>query len=84
MNKLLGIILLSFSAIACSAENKPATPAPATKVEEVKKEEHKKPETKKVCVKVLDNKTNKEVEKCRTMKVHEKREGTKVPEPTKK
>ena len=78
MNKLIGIILLSFSAIACSAETKPATTP--VKVEEVKKEEHKKPETKKVCVKVFDNKANKEVEKCRTMKVHEKREGTKVPE----
>lgn len=82
MKKILGIILLSFSAIACSAETKPS--APAAKVEEVKKEEHKKPETKRVCVKVLDNKTNKEVEKCRTMKVHEKREGTKVSETTKK
>lgn len=39
----------------------------------------KAPETKRVCIKVLDNKTNKEVEKCRVMKVHEKHEGTKVP-----
>lgn len=79
MNKLLGVILLSFSAVACSAENKPVV-TPAAKTEEVKKQEHKAPEVKKKCVKVLDNKTNKEVEKCKTMKVHEKREGTKVPE----
>lgn len=42
------------------------------------------PEVKKKCVKILDNKTNKEVEKCRTMKIHKKHEGTKVPEPAKK
>mgnify|MGYP000290744535 CR=1 FL=1 len=39
-----------------------------------------KPETKKVCVKTTDAKTQKEVEKCRTVKIHEKHEGTKVPE----
>jgi len=42
--------------------------------------EDKKPETKKVCVKTTDAKTQKEVEKCRTVKIHEKHEGTKVPE----
>lgn len=42
--------------------------------------EDKKPETKKVCIKTTDAKTGKEVEKCRTMKIHEKHEGTKVPE----
>ena len=39
-----------------------------------------KPETKKVCIKTTDPKTKKEVEKCRTVKVHKKHEGTKVPE----
>lgn len=38
------------------------------------------PETKKACIKTTDPKTGKEVEKCRTVKVHEKHEGTKVPE----
>lgn len=38
------------------------------------------PQSKKICVDVLDNKTNKKVNKCRTMKVHKKHEGTKVPE----
>jgi opacity protein-like surface antigen len=32
----------------------------------------------KVCIKTTDAKTGKEVEKCKTMKKHEKKEGTKV------
>ncbi len=42
--------------------------------------EDKKPEEKKVCIKTTDAKTGKEVEKCRVVKIHEKHEGTKVPE----
>jgi hypothetical protein len=42
--------------------------------------EEKKPETKRVCIKTTDAKTQKEVEKCRVVKIHEKHEGTKVPE----
>lgn len=42
--------------------------------------EEKAPETKKVCIKTTDAKTKKEVEKCRVTKIHEKHEGTKVPE----
>lgn len=38
------------------------------------------PENKRVCVTTTDAKTKKEVEKCRTVKVHKKHEGTKVPE----
>ena len=41
-------------------------------------------EEKKVCVKEFDNKTKKEKEVCKTVKVHKKLEGTKVPEPSKK
>ena len=37
-------------------------------------------ETKKVCVKEFDNKTKKEKEVCKTIKVHKKLEGTAVPE----
>ena len=37
-------------------------------------------ETKKVCVKEFDNKTKKEKEVCKTIKVHKKLEGTKLPE----
>ena len=36
-------------------------------------------ETKKVCVKELDNKTKKEKEVCKTIKVHKKLEGTEIP-----
>ena len=35
-------------------------------------------EDKKVCVKEFDNKTNKEKEVCKTIKVHKKLEGTKI------
>jgi hypothetical protein len=37
-------------------------------------------EEKKVCVKQTDPKTKKEKEVCRTMKVHKKLEGTKIPD----
>ena len=42
--------------------------------------EEKKPETKKACIKTTDAKTGKEVEKCKVVKIHEKHEGTKVPD----
>lgn len=42
------------------------------------------PETKKVCVEQKDPKTGKTKEVCKTVKVHKKLEGTKVPEPAKK
>jgi hypothetical protein len=35
-------------------------------------------ETKKVCIKTTDPKTGKEVEKCKTVNIHQKHEGTKV------
>jgi len=37
-------------------------------------------EEKKVCVKEYDNKTKKEKEVCKTIKVHKKLEGTKIPD----
>ena len=37
-------------------------------------------EEKKVCVKEMDSKTQKEKEVCKTIKVHKKLEGTKIPE----
>lgn len=46
--------------------------------------EEKKPEEKKVCIKTKDAKTGKEVEKCKVTKIHEKHEGTKVPDGKKK
>lgn len=41
-------------------------------------------EEKKVCVKEFDNKTKKEKEVCKTIKVHKQLEGTKIPEKDKK
>jgi len=38
------------------------------------------PETKKVCVMQKDAKTGKDKEVCKTIKVHKKHEGTKVPD----
>jgi len=40
-------------------------------------------EEKKVCVKEFDNKTKKEKEVCKTIKVHKKLEGTKIDGATK-
>lgn len=37
-------------------------------------------EEKKVCVKELDSKTKKEKEVCKTIKVHKKLDGTKIPD----
>lgn len=37
-------------------------------------------EEKKVCVKQMDAKTKKEKEVCKTVKVHKKLEGTKIPD----
>ena len=41
-------------------------------------------EEKKVCVKEFDNKTKKEKEVCKTIKVHKKLEGTAIPDSKKK
>lgn len=86
MKTLLLALALTFSTAACSKETpKPAEPQKQeVKAEEKKPEaqpaEKKEVETKRVCIKVWDAAKQKEVEKCRTMKIHEKREGTKVPE----
>ena len=62
--------LLAFGTAACAKEEpKAATPVVA-----------EAPATKKVCIKTTDPKTKKEVEKCKTVKVHKKHEGTKVPD----
>ena len=37
-------------------------------------------ETKKICVKEFDNKTKKEKEVCKTIKVHKKLDGTALPQ----
>jgi hypothetical protein len=78
MKKILGLITLAFAAAACSAEATKAAPAKPP-VAQSATAEKSAPEQKKVCIKVWDAKLNKEVEKCRTLKIHEKHEGNKVP-----
>jgi hypothetical protein len=71
--------MMAFGTVACAKEEpkKPVTvAAPTAPAAEAKKDEA--PKTKKVCIKTTDPKTQKEVEKCRTVKLHEKHEGTKM------
>lgn len=75
--------MLAFATVACAKEEpKKATPAaataPAAAPADAKKDEA--PKTKKACIKTTDPKTGKEVEKCKVVKIHEKHEGTAVPE----
>jgi hypothetical protein len=75
-----GMLVFGTAAYAKEEPKKatPAATAPAVAPADAKKDEA--PQTKKVCIKTTDPKTGKEVEKCRTVKIHEKHEGTKVPE----
>jgi hypothetical protein len=81
--------MLAFGTAACAKEEpKKAAPAVAAApaADTKKADESKKadaPKTKKACIKTTDPKTGKEVEKCRTVKIHEKHEGTKVEGATK-
>ena len=93
MKSLLVSLALLFSVSACSAE-KPAEPAKkpvATAVAEkapgaaAVKETKNAPETKRVCKDVVKdgrpvkNKDGSVKQECRTIKIHKKHEGTKVP-----
>lgn len=62
--------MMAFGTAACAKEEPKAPVAVAAPAEA--------PKTKKVCIKTTDPKTQKEVEKCRTVKLHEKHEGTKM------
>lgn len=78
-----GMLVFGTTAYAKEEPKKIAAPAVAVTAvapaaADVKKDEA--PKTKRVCIKTTDPKTQKEVEKCRTVKIHEKHEGTKVPE----
>jgi hypothetical protein len=72
--------MLAFGTVACAKEEpKKATPvvtAPAAAPAAAKQDEATK--TKKACIKTTDAKTGKEVEKCKTVKIHKKHEGTAV------
>jgi hypothetical protein len=69
--------MLAFSTVACAKEE-PKKATPVVAAADAKKDEA--PKTKKACIKTTDPKTGKEVEKCKTVKIHEKHEGTAVPE----
>ena len=78
MNKLLAAVLvgmLAFSTVACAKEEpkKAVVVETAASVDEA-------PKTKRVCVEQKDAKTGKVKEVCKTIKIHKKFEGTKVPE----
>jgi hypothetical protein len=74
-----GMLAFSTATYAKEEPNKATPVAPAAASD--KKDEA--PKTKKTCIKTTDAKTGKEVEKCRTVKIHEKHEGTKVDGATK-
>lgn len=78
-NHLIVVFALLLPNISCSAEAPPpapVAPAPAAPVAS----DPTPVQSKRVCIKVFDAKQNKEVEKCRTLKTHQKHDGTKVPE----
>jgi hypothetical protein len=92
MKKLLALLIAGAFVVPtisyAKEEPKKAAPAvtaaPAAKPADAKKDTAPAPETKKACIKTTDPKTGKEVEKCRTVKIHEKHEGTKIEDAKKK
>lgn len=81
MKALILSFALIFATAACSAE-KPAEPAKPVATATAEKEE---PRTKRVCKDVVQNgkpvlnKDGTVKQECRTIKIHKKHEGTKVP-----
>ena len=87
MKSLFLSLALLFSVTACSAQTtaEPAKkPVPASVVA-VEKDAKSEPETKRVCKDVVKdgkpvkNKDGSVKQECRTIKIHKKHEGTKVP-----
>jgi hypothetical protein len=79
MNKLLAAVLvgmLTFSTLACAKEESKKAAVGTTPTVEVTAET---PKTKKVCIEQKDAKTGKVKEVCKTIKIHNKHEGTVVP-----
>lgn len=82
MKNILVILALTISSVACSADNTPIKQPPtATTVtkDAVDTPTTTGPTQKRVCIMVWDAKLNKEVEKCRTITLHQKYQGTQVP-----
>lgn len=78
MIRLLIASLLISGTVACQAEPIPTPQAAVEAVAPV--QEVKQPEEKTVCINVWNAQQQKTVKKCRTLKIHEKKEGTKVPQ----
>ena len=83
MKALFLSLALTFATAACSAEPaKTSTPADKPAAVQTEKEE---PRNKRVCKdvvkdgKVVKNKDGSVKQECRTIKIHKKHEGTKVP-----
>jgi hypothetical protein len=72
MKKILAIILLTTSNIACSTvgSSKSIEPSPV---------EQKTIPTEKVCIMSWDSVKSKHIKKCRPLKIHKKLEGNPVP-----
>ena len=83
MKKLLALLIAGAFVVPTIsyAKEEPKKPAPAASAPAPAASA---PETKKACIKTTDAKTGKEVEKCRTVKIHEKHEGTKIEDAKKK
>jgi hypothetical protein len=83
MKSLLVSFALLFSVAACSAQTTEPAKKPTTAVAEGKASSA--PETKRVCKDVVrdgkpvKNKDGSVKQECRTIKIHKKHEGTKVP-----
>lgn len=71
--------MLAFGTAACAKEE-PKAPVAAAPAAPAAAPAAEAPKTKRACITVKDAKTGKDVEKCRTIKIHEKHEGTKVPD----
>jgi hypothetical protein len=87
MKSLFLSLALLFSVSACSAQTtaEPAKKPTAVAVADTAKDEKSAPETKRVCKDVVQNgkpvlnKDGSVKQECRTVKIHKKHEGTKVP-----
>lgn len=81
MIKILISLILIVNTVACQAESSPvsATKQPQQTTESIVQEKvsHKE---KSVCINVWDSSQKKEIKKCRILKIHEKKDGTKVPQ----
>ena len=78
--RMIPLLVAMFLMLGCNEESAPVeNPVEVKQETKVVEQKKDKPTTEEVCIMVFDGKLKKEVEKCRTMKIHDKFEGTKVP-----